>query len=136
SRERYRRCLTLLVPRTFACVTVEPAMGVAGAVPLSRDLSKGIRELCDRYDIKLVADEVITGFGRTGEWFGSPSRGLRPDAIVLAKGMTGGYAPLGAVLFERSWGDALRKTGVPHGLTFGVPPLGCADAREVIRIPT
>ena len=129
-----RRTLTRHGPRSFACMIVEPVMGVAGAVPLSRDLSKGIREICDRYDIKLVADEVITGFGRTGEWFGSPSRGLKPDATVLAKGLTGGYAPLGAVLFEQSWGDALRKTGFPHGLTFGGHPLGCAAAREVIRI--
>ncbi len=132
--EEIRRTLTRHGPRTFACIIVEPVMGVAGAVPLSPDLSKGIRELCDRYDIKLVADEVITGFGRTGGWFGSPSRGLKPDAIVLAKGLTGGYAPLGAVLFERSWGDQLRKTGFPHGLTFGGHPLGCAAAREVIRI--
>ncbi len=121
-------------PRSFACVLVEPVMGVAGAVPLSRDLSKGLRELCDRYGIKLVADEVITGFGRTGAWFGSTTVGLEPDAIVVAKGMTGGYAPLGAAVFERSWGASLRKTGFPHGLTFGAHPLGCAAARETIRI--
>lgn len=121
-------------PRSFACVILEPVMGVAGAVPLSANLSKGIRELCDRYDIKLVADEVITGFGRTGEWFGSTTVGLKPDAMVFAKGLTGGYAPLGAVVFERSWGETLRKKGFPHGLTFGAHPLGCAAARETIRI--
>ena len=121
-------------PRTFACVLVEPVMGVAGAAPLSRDVSKGIRELCDRHDIKLVADEVITGFGRTGEWFGSQTVGLKPDAMVFAKGFTGGYAPLGAVVFERRWGETLRRTGFPHGLTFGSHPLGCAAARETIRV--
>ena len=121
-------------PRSFACILVEPVLGVAGAVPLSKDLSKGIRELCDRHDIKLVADEVITGFGRTGAWWGSSVVGLKPDAVVLAKGLTGGYAPLGAVVFERSWGEKLRRTGYPHGLTFGAHPLGCAAARETIRI--
>ncbi|HYS72904.1 MAG TPA: aminotransferase class III-fold pyridoxal phosphate-dependent enzyme [Thermoplasmata archaeon] len=121
-------------PRSFACVVVEPVMGVAGAVPLSPDLPKGLRELCDRYAIKLVADEVITGFGRTGAWFGSTTVGLKPDAIVVAKGLTGGYAPLGAAVFERSWGATLRKTGFPHGLTFGAHPLGCTAARETIRI--
>jgi adenosylmethionine-8-amino-7-oxononanoate aminotransferase len=121
-------------PRSFACVLVEPVLGVAGAVPLSKDVSKGIRELCDRHDIKLVADEVITGFGRTGEWWGSPGVGLKPDAVVLAKGLTGGYAPLGAVVFERSWGESLRKSGFPHGLTFGAHPVACAAARETLRI--
>lgn len=121
-------------PRSFAAILVEPVLGVAGAIPLSNDLSKGIRELCDRHDIKLVADEVITGFGRTGRWWGSASVGLQPDAFVLAKGMTGGYAPLGAVVFERTWGEALRKSGFPHGLTFGAHPIACAAARETIRI--
>lgn len=121
-------------PRTFACVIVEPVNTTMGAVPLSRGLARGIRELCDRYDIKLVADEVVTGFGRTGEWLGSGTVGLRPDAMVFAKGFTGGYAPLGAVVFESSWGEKLRRTGFPHGLTFGSHPLGCIAARETIRI--
>ena len=121
-------------PRTFAAIVFEPVMGVAGAVPFSRDVAQGLRELADRSGIKLVADEVITGFGRTGEWFGSQALGARPDAIVLAKGLTGGYAPLGAAVFERSWGAELRRTGFPHGLTFGSHPIGCAAARETIRI--
>ena len=121
-------------PRSFACILIEPVMGSAGAVPFSKDVSKGIRELCDRHDIKLVADEVVTGLGRTGAWWGSPAVGLTPDAVVLAKGLTGGYAPLGAAVFERSWGDALRKTGFPHGLTFGSHPIACAAARATIRI--
>jgi taurine--2-oxoglutarate transaminase len=121
-------------PRTFAAMIVEPVMCSYGAIPLSRDLAKGINELCERYDIKLVSDEVVTGFGRTGEWFGAQTVGLRPDAVVVAKGLTGGYAPLGAVVFETYWGQALRKKGFPHGLTWGGHPLGCVAARETIRI--
>jgi len=120
--------------RTFAGALVEPVMGTGGIVPLSAGLSKALRELCDRYGIKLIADEVITGFGRTGEWFGSTTVGLKPDAMVLAKGLTGGNAPLGAVVFEQSWGEELREKGFTHGLTFGGHPLACAAARETIRI--
>jgi len=141
--QAYERCLEGIEkalkkrgPRTFACVLVEPVMGVGGVVPLSTGLSKALREICDRHGTKLVADEVVTGFGRTGEWFGSSSVGLKPDAIVLAKGMTGGYAPLSAVVFERSWGEELRQNGFPHGPTFGGHLLGCAAARETIRILT
>jgi len=132
--EGIERTLKKAGPRDFACAIVEPVNMTMGAVPLSKDLSRGIRELCDRHDIKLVADEVITGFGRTGSWFGSEIVGLKPDAMVFAKGFTGGYAPLGAVVFEREWGERLWRTGFPHGLTFGSHPLGCVAARETIRI--
>jgi taurine--2-oxoglutarate transaminase len=139
--QAYERCLEGIEKalrkrgrRAFACVVVEPVTGAGGAVPLSKGLSGSLRELCDRYGIKLVVDEVITGFGRTGEWFGSTLVGLKPDAMVLAKGFTGGYAPLGAAVFERSWGEELQEKGFPHGLTFGGHPLSCAAARETIRI--
>jgi taurine--2-oxoglutarate transaminase len=128
------RTLRRLGPRSFAALIVEPVMAGAGAIPLSRDLSRGLRALCDRHGIKLVADEVVTGFGRTGRWFGSQAVGLVPDAMVCAKGITGGYAPLGAVVFERAWGEELRRTGLNHGLTFAGHPVGCAAARATIRI--
>ncbi len=121
-------------PRSFACVVLEPVMGVGGAVPMAGALAEGLQELRDRYGFKLIADEVVTGFGRTGRWFGSQTVRLAPDAVVLAKGLTGGYAPLGATVFERSWGARLRKEGFNHGLTFGGHPVGCAAARETIRI--
>lgn len=121
-------------PRTFAALVVEPVMTGTGAVPLSPALSRALRLLCDRHGIKLIADEVVTGFGRTGRWFGSQAVGLAPDALVCAKGITGGYAPLGAAIFERAWGEALRRTGLNHGLTNAGHPLGCAAARATIRI--
>ncbi len=132
--ERAERTMARHGAKTFAAVVVEPVMWMSGAVPLSPALSRGLRALCDRHGIKLIADEVVTGFGRTGRWFGSQTVGLVPDAIVCAKGMTGGYAPLGAVVFERSWGEWLRRKGFNHGLTFGGHPLGCAAARATIRI--
>jgi adenosylmethionine-8-amino-7-oxononanoate aminotransferase len=132
--ERAEGTLRRLGPRTFAAVVVEPVMCGVGAVPLSRRMARGLRGLCDRHGIKLIADEVVTGFGRTGSWFGSQTVGLVPDAVVCAKGLTGGYAPLGAVVFERSWGEDLRRHGFNHGLTFAGHPVGCAAARATIRI--
>ena len=120
--------------RTFAALVVEPVMTGTGAVPLSPALARALRVLCDRHGIKLIADEVVTGFGRTGRWFGSQAVGLAPDALVCAKGITGGYAPLGAAIFERAWGETLRRTGLNHGLTNAGHPLGCAAARATIRI--
>lgn len=121
-------------PRTVAAAIVEPMSGSYCGVPLTRDLGRGIREACDQHGIKLVADEVITGFGRTGSWFGSSAVGLEPDAVVMAKGITGGYAPLGAVAFEASMARTLARTGFPHGLTYSGHPLGCAAARATLRI--
>ena len=121
-------------PRTFAAMIVEPVMCSYGAIPLSRDLARGINELCERYGIKLISDEVVTGFGRTGAWFGAQTVGLKPDAVVLAKGITSGYAPLGAAILETSWGRSLRKTGFPHGLTWAGHPIACAAALATIRI--
>ena len=132
--ESAERTLRRYGPKSFAAIVVEPLMSVMGAAPLSPRLARGLRTLCDRHGIKLIADEVVTGFGRTGRWFGSQTVGLVPDAIVCAKGLTGGYAPLGATVFERSWGDYLRRNGLNHGLTFAGHPLGCAAARATIRI--
>ena len=121
-------------PRSVAALVVEPFSGSYCGVPVSRDLGAGLRDVCNRHGIKLVSDEVITGFGRTGAWFGSGAAGLSPDAIVMAKGITGGYATLGAVAFESSWAQSLASTGFPHGLTFSGQPVACAAARETIRI--
>jgi putrescine aminotransferase len=79
--------------------------------------------------ILLIADEVVTGYGRTGAWFASPGRGVAPDVIVTAKGITSGYAPLGAVLMRDEIGDAIAGgDGFPHGFTYFGHPVGCAVA--------
>src|SRR5258706_2557603 len=91
--EGVTRALRRHGPETFAALVVEPVMTGIGAVPLSRVLARGLRGLCDRHGIKLIADEVVTGFGRTGRWFGSQAVGLGPDAIVCAQGITGRYVP-------------------------------------------
>jgi adenosylmethionine-8-amino-7-oxononanoate aminotransferase len=90
---------------------------------------KKIRELCDRTGILMIMDEVICGFGRLGELFGSTYFGVEPDLITTAKGITSSYAPLGAVLVRKSVADAFESgPGFMHGLTFGGHPVSCAAA--------
>ena len=90
-----------------------------------------VREICDRYGVHLVADEVICGFGRLGHWFGSHRFDAQPDMITFAKGVTSGYAPLGGVIAsDRLAAPFVEQPGglLLHGLTFGGHPVSCAVA--------
>jgi adenosylmethionine-8-amino-7-oxononanoate aminotransferase len=113
-----------------AAMIGEPVMGGAGILVPPADYWPRVRELLDRHGILLIADEVVTGFGRTGAWFDSAQRGMRPDIVVLAKGLTSGYAPLGAVLA----GDGIAETLVGgdaylfHGHTYSGHAGACAVA--------
>jgi putrescine aminotransferase len=94
-----------------------------------------VRELLDRHGILLIADEVVTGFGRTGAWFASDALGMRPDMIVVAKGLTSGYAPLGAVLIRDDVGEVIASgEGFHHGFTYFGHPVACAIASENLEI--
>jgi len=95
-----------------------------------------VRELCDRYDILLSADEVITGFGRVGSWFGSERYDIRPDIVCCAKGLSSAYAAIGAVVAtDRVMEPFLNGTAMyAHGITFGGHPVGCAVALKNIEI--
>ena len=103
------RQLQLENPATVAAVVVEPVTGAAGGFPLPDGYLPRLRQLCDRYGILLIADEVITGFGRTGAWFGVDHEGVVPDMMVLAKGLTSGYVPMGAVVLREPLAQALRE---------------------------
>lgn len=125
------RALDFHGPETFAAVLVEPVMGVGGMVPPPSGYLHALRELCTKYSILLIFDEVVTGCGRIGEWFAATRYQVTPDMIVLAKGLTSGYLPLGAVLIDESifglcesdWSAAFM-----HGFTFGGSPASCAAA--------
>jgi putrescine aminotransferase len=114
-----------------AAVIVEPVFGSGGViVPPAGYLSR-LREICDRHRVLLVADEVITGFGRTGAWFGCDREGVVPDLLTFAKGVSGGYVPLGGVLVSDSlWADlrdpAARPGPLMHGFTNSGHPVACA----------
>src|SRR5262249_54418799 len=120
--------LQLENPATVAAVVVEPVTGAAGGFPLPDGYLPRLRDLCDRYGILLIADEVITGFGRTGAWFGVDHEGVLPDRRVLAKGLTSGYVPMGAVILRESVAQVLEKRMLPLGSTYAAHPLACAAA--------
>jgi len=115
-------------PDTIAMLIAEPVQNAGGCFVPPRGYWEGLRELADRYGFLLVADEVITAFGRLGEWFGSTRVGARPDLITTAKGLTSAYAPMGAVFASDRVVAPLYddpKRSLVHGITFGGHPL-CA----------
>ncbi|GBD37322.1 Taurine--pyruvate aminotransferase [bacterium HR36] len=122
------RQLQMENPATVAAIVVEPFTGAAGGFPVPEGYLRRLREICDRYGILLIADEVITGFGRTGAWFGVDHEGVVPDLMVLAKGLTAGYAPLGAVALRESLAREWESRMLPLGSTFAPHPLACAAA--------
>jgi L-2,4-diaminobutyrate transaminase len=126
-------------PDTIAAFIAEPVLGTGGIVPPPRGYFRAIQPVLRRHDILLIADEVITGFGRTGAMFGSETYGIEPDLVTLAKGLTSAYAPLSAcVVGERVWEvlmDASERLGpFPHGYTYSGHPLGAAAANAVLDI--
>jgi taurine--2-oxoglutarate transaminase len=122
------RQLQLENPATVAAVVVEPVTGAAGGFPLPDGYLPRLRQLCDRYGILLIADEVITGFGRTGAWFGVDHEKVVPDMLVLAKGLTSGYVPMGAVIVRASIAQHFESRMLPLGSTYAGHPLACAAA--------
>ncbi len=117
-------------PDTVAAVFLEPVQNSGGCFPPPPGYFQRVREICDRYDVLLVSDEVICAFGRLGEYFGAKRFGYQPDIITTAKGITSGYAPLGAMIAsERLMEPFLTETGMfAHGVTFGGHPVSCAVA--------
>lgn len=120
----------------IAAFIAEPVGGAAcGAIVPHKDYFKIIREICDHYDILLIADEVMAGFGRTGSMFSIEDWGVVPDMICAAKGMSAGYSPLGAVIAKEEIYNTFKQgSGVfVHGHTYGGNPLSAAVALEVIK---
>jgi taurine--2-oxoglutarate transaminase len=113
-------------PDSIAAVLTEPVAGTSGAYPAPPGYFERVRELCNEYDILLIADEVITGFGRCGAPFGVQTESVEPDIITFAKGATSAYVPLAGVLTTPEIADGLRDEGIEIGQTFGGHPLGCA----------
>jgi adenosylmethionine-8-amino-7-oxononanoate aminotransferase len=124
-------------PETVAMVVMEPVQNTGGALVPPPGYWKRIREICDKYGILLVSDEVICGFGRLGYWFGCERFEYQPDMITFAKGVTSGYAPLGGVIVsDRLAAPFLEgeSSVFLHGLTFGGHPVSCAVALANIDI--
>lgn len=125
-----------LGPERVAAFIGEPVMGAIGVHIPPPSYWPEIERICRRYDVLLVADEVICGFGRTGQWFGCQQFGFQPDVMTLAKGITSGYLPLGAAMFNDRVAGVLKEQGgeLAHGCTYSGHPVCAAVALENLRI--
>ena len=135
-RELERRILEV-GPETVAAFIAEPVIGAAaGALVPPPDYFPAIRETCDRYDVLLIADEVFTGFGRLGSWFGVERFDVLPDILVFAKGIAGGYAPLGGFAVRSALLEPLRMGSgrFEHNFTYAGHPIGTAVGAAVVKI--
>src|SRR5205085_593129 len=130
--EELERLVTLHDASSIAAVIVEPIAGSAGVLIPPRGYLQRLREICDRHGILLIFDEVITGFGRTGAPFAAQEFGVTPDIITLAKGLTNGCVPMGAVLVSHAVHEAFMQgpEGIElfHGYTYSAHPVACAAA--------
>lgn len=113
-------------PDSIAALLTEPIGGTSGAYPAPPGYFERVRDLCDEYDILLISDEVITGFGRCGEWFGIQTEGIEPDMITFAKGVTSAYIPLAGVVSKPAVSEYFHRNGVAVGQTFAGHPVACA----------
>jgi adenosylmethionine-8-amino-7-oxononanoate aminotransferase len=123
-------------PETVCLVHMEPVQNAGGCFTPPEGYWAGVREICDRYDILLSADEVITAFGRVGHWFGSERYDIRPDLVTIAKGLSSSYAAIGGVVAtDRVMEAFMGETSMfSHGITFGGHPVMCAIALKNIEI--
>jgi taurine---2-oxoglutarate transaminase len=120
--------------QTIAAFILEPVVGTNGVLIPPDGYLQGVREICDRHGILLIADEVMSGFGRTGEWFAVNHWGVVPDLLTMAKGLTASYIPLGAVSMRQHIADAFRDKPFFGGLTYNSHPMGCATALATIAV--
>ncbi|HJU37567.1 MAG TPA: aspartate aminotransferase family protein [Gaiellaceae bacterium] len=134
--EELERTILEMGPETICLVHMEPIQNAGGSFIAPAGYWRGVRELCDRYDILLSADEVITGFGRVGHWFASERYDIRPDIVTCAKGLSSSYAAIGAVVAtDRVMEPFLEASSMyTHGITFGGHPVMSAIALKNIEI--
>lgn len=121
-------------PQTIAAVMIEPVTGTNGILIPPPRYIKGVRALCDKYSILMIADEVMTGFGRTGKWFAVNHWNVIPDIMTMAKGITSGYAPLGAVAMKPEIAATFNDRVFEGGLTFNGHPISLAAAIANINV--
>ena len=125
-------------PDTVGAFIAEPVQGAGGMIVPPANFWPLVREVCDKHNVLLIADEVVTGFGRTGSMFGSRHWGVKPDIMCLAKGINSGYVPLGATLVndrvEAAWSKDSPLAAIMHGYTYSGHPLACAAALANLSI--
>ena len=135
--ERLEKMIYFEGPKTVSAYIATPqGCGSDYAAVAPKEYWQRIREICDRYDVLLIADEVVTGFGRTGKWFAMEHFNVEADIMTIAKGITGCYVPMGAVVVSDRVNDPFKSGGAyfVHGFTNGGHPLGCAAAKKALEI--
>ncbi|MFP4406266.1 aminotransferase class III-fold pyridoxal phosphate-dependent enzyme [Rhodosalinus sp.] len=131
-------------PSSIAAFIMEPIQGAGGVIVPHESFMKLMREICDRHGILMISDEVITGFGRTGDWSGARHWGVQPDMMSIAKGITSGYFPVGAALVNEKVAEVFEKAeaegAIYHGYTYSAHPVGAAAVvaclEETLRLDT
>lgn len=121
-------------PETIAAILMEGESGSSGCIKYPKGYLASIRKLCDKHGILLIMDEVMSGFGRTGDWFACQVHGIVPDMIATAKGITAGYLPLGALIVSDKIADHFNDRVLFLGLTYSAHPVSCAAGLEVLKI--
>lgn len=124
--EHLEQLIQLEGPGTIAAIVLETVTGTNGVLVPTPGYLPGVREICDRYGIVMVCDEVMVGFGRTGEWFAFQGFDVRPDLVTFAKGVNSGYVPLGGVIISEPIHEVFADRPFPGGLTYSGHPLACA----------
>lgn len=121
-------------PGNIAAILLEGESGSSGCLKYPVGYLKAVRELCDKHGILFIADEVMSGFGRTGKWFGFENHGIVPDMIAMAKGLTCGYLPFGCLMVSDRIAANFDDNILPLGLTYSAHPVSCAAALETLSI--
>src|SRR5580704_2987997 len=136
--EAFEQAILKEGPETVAAIIAEPVMGAGGVIVPPATYFPRLREICDRHDILLIADEVITGFGRTGKWFALGHWGVEPDLVSFAKGVTSGYLPLGGVIVSKRVHQAMEDAPMDcrfmHAATYSGHPVCCAVGLRNVEI--
>ena len=121
-------------PATIAAIMLEGESGTSGCLQYPVGYLKAVREICDKHGILLIIDEVMSGFGRTGKWFGFENHGIVPDMATMAKGITSGYIPFGCLMVTDKIAARYDDTMLATGLTYAAHPVGCAAALANISV--
>ena len=121
-------------PDSVAAVLLEGESGSSGCIKFPPNYWRLVREICDKYGILLICDEVMSGFGRTGKMFGVENHGVEPDMMCIAKGLTSGYLPLGGLMVTSELADQFSEKALPLGLTYSAHPVCCAAALATIEV--
>jgi len=134
SLNQLERTIAFEGPGNIAAILLEGESGTSGCLQYPKGYLAGVRALCDKHGILLLIDEVMSGFGRTGQWFGFMNHGIVPDMVAMAKGITSGYLPFGCLMVSEKIASTYDDVTLSIGLTYSAHPVCCAAALEVIKI--